>query len=103
MYVSIFTQKMEDERVQKQTSNDQAELITLAIRGIDFQIAELEQKRAELLGQIGPNRPSVRITAPAAEISSAKPQKRRKISAAHRAKLKAAANKRWANARAAKK
>jgi hypothetical protein len=94
---------MEDSSMQNQILNNQAELISLAIRGIDFQIAELEQKRVELLGQTGASRPSALITAPDAEISSAKPQKRRKISAAHRAKLKAAAKKRWANARAAKK
>ena len=89
--------------MRNQASNQQAELIDLAIRGIDAQIAELESKRASLLGQVGTRS----VSAPAAPkiavaSAAAAPRKRSKFSAAHRAKLKAAAKLRWANARAKK-
>jgi hypothetical protein len=88
--------------VRNQASTQQAELIALAIRGIDAQIADLESKRAALLGQVGTRT----VSAPAAQktavasAAAAVPRKRSKFSAAHRAKLKAAAKLRWANARA---
>jgi hypothetical protein len=103
VYISVFTQIMEDEEVQNRISNDQAELIAFALRGIDFQLAELEQKRAELLGQTDSSTPSASANASSAPTNGGRTRKRRVITAAHRAKLRAAAKKRWANARAAKK
>jgi hypothetical protein len=98
----VFIQPLEGYIVRNQSSNQQAELIVLAIRGIDAQIAELESKRAALLGQVN----SRAVSAPAAvrtvATSAPTPRKRSKFSAAHRAKLKAAAKLRWANARANK-
>lgn len=89
--------------MQNQTAYDQAELIAFALRGIDYQIAELERRRAELLGQSESPAPSVSSPASSAATAGGGTRKRRKISAAHRAKLKAAAKRRWANARAANK
>lgn len=88
--------------MQNRTSNDQAELIAFAVRGIDSQIAELEQKRAKLLGQTSSLTSALAIT-PVAATSAANLEQRRKISASHRAKLKAAAKRRWKKVRAAKK
>ena len=98
----VLVQVMEDSIVRNQASNQQAELIHLAIRGIDAQIAELESKRAALLGQVGTRTVSAPAAQPAAAAAVAAPRKRSKFSAAHRAKLKAAAKLRWANARAKK-
>lgn len=89
--------------MQNQTTFDHAELIAFALRGIDHQIAELERRRAELLGQSVSPILSAHATASSMATTAGGTRKRRKISAAHRAKLKAAAKKRWANARAAKK
>jgi hypothetical protein len=98
----VFIQSLEDYIVRNQSSYQQAELIDLAIRGIDAQIAELESKRAALLGQVGTRTVSAPAAQNAVTTSAAAPRKRSKFSAAHRAKLKAAAKLRWANARAKK-
>ena len=97
--------------MQKRKSDEQSELIALALLGIDAQIAELERKRAALVAQAG--QPRATVAAPKAQAKAkaqakvaapaAKPRKRGKFSAAHRAKLKAAAQKRWAKVRAGEK
>jgi hypothetical protein len=97
-----FLQRLEDSIVRNQASNEQNELIDLAIRGIDAQIAELERKRAALQGQNGTRPVSAPSSQAAAAATAVAPRKRSKFSAAHRAKLKAAAKLRWANARAKK-
>lgn len=98
----VFIKSLEDSIVRNQSSNQQAELIDLAIRGIDAQIAELETKRSALLGQIGGRNVSPPAAQMAVATTASTPRKRSKFSAAHRAKLKAAAKLRWANARAKK-
>ena len=79
----------------KRKSNSQAELVALALRGIDARIAELERKRAELLGRTSVRAPAG--TSPAAETPTpaAKPRRKRRFSAAHRARLREAAQRRW--------
>ena len=72
--------------------SNESELIQFAIAGINARIEELEQKREQLAAQAGG-----RESAAEAGAGEAGPgQKRRKVSAATRAKLKAAAKKRWA-------
>jgi hypothetical protein len=92
-----------EESVQNRAAYDQAELIRFALIGIDARITELNKKRDELLGQTGHQTASVSPTPSRAASSGAEPRKRKKISAAHRAKLKAAAKLRWEKVRAAKK
>jgi hypothetical protein len=75
--------------------DDPAELLRLALIGLDAQIAELQETRAQLAAFI-----NQRSAGPAAE--TAAPQKRRKLSAAARAKISAAAKARWARERKAK-
>lgn len=79
----------------KRKSNQQAELIALALRGIDARIAELERKRTELLGQTGARTPAGTASTAEASTPAVKPRRRRRFSAAHRAKLRAAAQRRW--------
>ena len=89
--------------MRNQATYDQSELIRFAIIGIDAQISELSQRRAELLGRTG-RQASSKSTAPSVDTrSTSEPRKRKKMSAAHRAKLKAAAKLRWEKVRAAKK
>jgi len=71
-----------------------AELLRLALIGFDAQIAELQATRAQLAAII--NQPSAGPT-----VEAAAPQKR-KLSAATRAKISAAAKARWAKERKAK-
>ena len=75
--------------------DDPAELLRLALIGLDAQIAELQETRAQLAAFI-----NQRSAGPAAE--TAAPQKRRNLSAAARAKISAAAKARWARERKAK-
>ncbi|MEP7273451.1 MAG: hypothetical protein ABI882_18265 [Acidobacteriota bacterium] len=84
-------------------NHDQAELIALAIAGIDAQVRELQEKRASLaqLATAGVKQvrsASARTTAPASETT-----KKRVFSAATRKRLSLAAKRRWARTRAAKK
>jgi hypothetical protein len=76
------------------TTYSQSELIELALRGIDAQIAELEQKKKELSAQI--RKPVGRPSKAAAADKPEPPTGRRKMTAAGRAKLRAAAKARWA-------
>jgi hypothetical protein len=89
--------------MRNQATYDQSELIKFALIGIDAQITELSQRRAELLGRTGHEPSSVSTTPSSATSSTTEPRKRKKMSAAHRAKLKAAAKLRWKKVRAAKK
>lgn len=75
--------------------DDPAELLRLALIGLDAQIAELQETRAQLAALI-----DQRSAGLAAE--TAAPQKRRKLSAEARAKISAAAKARWARERKAK-
>jgi hypothetical protein len=75
--------------------DDPAELLRLAIIGLDAQIAELQKTRAQLAALI--DRPSA-----SPDVEAATPQKRRKLSDAARAKISAAAKARWARERGAK-
>jgi outer membrane biosynthesis protein TonB len=75
--------------------DDPAESLRLALIGLDAQIAELQETRAQLAALI-----DQRSAGPAAE--TAAPQKRRKLSAEARAKISAAAKARWARERQAK-
>jgi hypothetical protein len=56
----------------------------------------IERKRAELSGRIGARAPSSTVSTTKASTPAAKPRKRKKFSAAHRAKLSEAAQKSWA-------
>ena len=71
---------------------DQSELVKLAIVGIDVQIRELQEKRAQLVQM------AAGAAAPAAKAAPA--GKKRVFSAATRNKLKLAAKRRWARQRA---
>src|SRR5262245_32778811 len=75
--------------------DDTAELLRLALIGLDAQIAELQKTRAQLTALI-----DQRSAGP--DVEAAAPQKRRKLSAAARAKISAAAKARWARERGAK-
>src|SRR5215468_5201604 len=75
--------------------NDPAELLRLALDGLDKQIAELREMRTKLAAMI--DQPSAN---PAVEVAT--PQKRRTLSAAARAKISAAAKARWAREKKAK-
>ncbi len=76
--------------------NDIADLLQQAVEGIDEQIAKLELQREQLSGLVE------RTAGNASAIESLLPRKRRKFSAATKAKLKAAAKARWARVRAEK-
>jgi hypothetical protein len=75
--------------------DDPAELLRLALIGFDAQIAELRERRAQLAALL-----DQRSAHSAAE--TAAPQKRRKLSAAARAKISAAQKSRWAKERKGK-
>ena len=81
-----------------QTSFSQTELMELALRGIDAQITELEQRKAELSAQLG--RPAANNASTAAG-NGGTPTKRRKrkMSAEGRANISAAMTARHAKAR----
>lgn len=74
---------------------DQSELIHLALIGLDTQIAELQEKRAQLAALTNQQSagPTVKAAAPQ--------QKGGKISDAARAKISAAAKARWAKVKKA--
>src|SRR5262245_13014691 len=72
-----------------------AELLRLALIGLEAQIAELQETRTQLTALIGQRSVGPAEKAPA-------PRKRRKLSAAARAKLSAAAKARWEKERKAK-
>ena len=75
--------------------NDSAELFRLALIGLDAQIAELQEARAQLAAQI--------VQRPASlAMKATMPQKRRELSAAARATISAAAKARWARERKTK-
>jgi hypothetical protein len=71
-----------------------AELLRLAITGLDNQIAELQEIQTQLSAMVG--RPSASLA-----VEAAAPQKRRKLSAEAREKISAAAKARWARDRKA--
>jgi hypothetical protein len=79
----------------KTKRDDPAELLRLAIIGLDEQIAELQRLRAQLLAMI--ERPSADLA-----VEAAPPQKGRKLSAEAREKISAAAKARWDRERKAK-
>ena len=79
----------------KTKRDDLAQLLRLAIIGLDERIAWLQEKRAQLATMI--DQPSA---VPAVE--AAAPRKRRELSAAARAKISAAAKARWAREKKAK-
>src|SRR5262245_65416014 len=72
--------------------DDPAELIRLALIGLDAQIADLQETRAQLAALI--DQRSAGLAA-----GTAAPQKRRRLSAAPRAKISAAQKARWAKER----
>jgi hypothetical protein len=75
--------------------DDPAELLRLAITGLDEQIAELQAIHTQLAAMIG--RPSASLA-----VEAATPQKQRKLSDEAREKISAAAKARWARERKAK-
>ena len=79
----------------RRKSNQQTELVAFALRGIDAQIAKLEQTRAELLGQTNARVASTAASTESTSTQAAKPRKRKKFSAEHIAKLREAAQRRW--------
>ena len=79
----------------KTKKDDPAELLRLAVTGLDEQIAELQGIQAQLAVMIG--RPPAVL-----DVEAAAPQKRRKLSAEAREKIGAAAKARWARDRKAK-
>jgi hypothetical protein len=89
-------------------SGSRAELVRLAIAGIDAQIQELMQKRTQLT-KMAPGAAGASSTGgssgrkrAAVTASAAAPAKKRKVSAATRKKLKEAAKARWARIRGEK-
>lgn len=85
---------------------DQAELIALAIAGIDAQVRELQEKKAALLQFASTGSRQVRSTASVVKAAAASQDgapKKRVFSAATRRRLSLAAKKRWARERSAKK
>lgn len=81
----------------KGRGSSQAELVRLALAGIDAQIQELQEKRSQL-ARMAPGtvqRRGERATA-SVKAQSAQPAKKRKVSASTRRKLKEAAKRRWA-------
>ena len=99
-------------------SSDPVKLLRLALAAIDTQIAELQEKRAQLAavvaGSRGPGRPARRVGRPPGrppgrpagrliKVKAAqKAIKRRKVSAATRRRLSEAAKQRWARERVAR-
>ena len=81
--------------MHKTKKNDPAESLRLAIKGLDEQIAELQETQTQLAAMIG--RPSAGLA-----MEAAAPQKQRKLSAEAREKISAAAKARWARDRKAK-
>jgi hypothetical protein len=80
---------------------DQSELVKLAIVGIDVQIRELQEKRAQLVQMASGAAAAPKVAAAAAPAAKAAPAgKKRVFSAATRNKLKLAAKRRWARQRA---
>jgi hypothetical protein len=79
----------------KTKKDDPTELLRLAIKGLDEQIAELRGMQTQLAAMIGG--PSAGLAAEAAA-----PQKRRELSDEAKAKISAAAKARWARERKAK-
>src|SRR5262245_8374488 len=79
----------------KTKQDNTAELLRLAITGLDDQIAELQEIQTQLAAMVG--RPSASVA-----VEAAAPQKRRKLSAEAREKIRAAAKARWARDRKAK-
>jgi hypothetical protein len=75
---------------------DQSELIRLALAGIDAQIAELQEKRAQLAALAEPQ------SAGSAVKAATPTTKGGKMSAEARAKISAAATARWAKVKKAK-
>lgn len=87
-----------------QAGHDQAELITLAIAGIDAQIRQLQDKRIQLSQLLGDAASaSAPASAPTGKAAAAVPRKKRVFSAATRKKLQIAAKRRWERVRAEKK
>lgn len=94
-------------------SGDPVKLVRLALAAIDNQIAELQEKRAQLAAIVavtrGPGRPPGRRGRPAGRPAGRPPGrpkkgaqkagKRRKVSAATRRRLSEAAKQRWARER----
>lgn len=78
-------------------NHDQAELIELAIAGIDAQIRELQLKKLALQGR------SIAKAAVAVRVVAAGAAPKRVFSAATKRRLSLAAKRRWARERAAKK
>jgi hypothetical protein len=79
----------------KTKNDDLAELLSLAITGLDEQIAELQELQTQLAAMVG--RPSASLA-----VEAAAPQKRRKLSAEAREKISAASKARWARERKSK-
>jgi polyribonucleotide nucleotidyltransferase len=79
----------------KTKKDDPAELLRLAVTGLDDQIAELQEIQTQLAAMVG--RPSASLA-----VEAVAPQKRRKLSAEAREKIGAAAKTRWARERKAK-
>jgi len=84
----------------------QTELVKLALEGLDAKIQALQEQRAKLAkmtsgGGGGGKAPAARKSASVK--ASAAPPAKRKVSAATKRKLKAAAKARWARIRAEKK
>jgi hypothetical protein len=79
----------------KTKKDDPAELLRLAITGLDEQIAELQAIHTQLAAMIG--RPADGLA-----VEAAAPQKRRKLSAEAREKISAASKARWARVRKSK-
>ena len=75
--------------------DDPAELLRLALIGLDAQIADLQETRSQLTALIDQRSAGLAV-------ETAAPQKRRKLSAEARAKIGAAAKARWARERKAK-
>ena len=85
-------------------SHNQAELIRLAITGIDAQIRELQETRARLTqSSTGGSKPARRGASKAASAGAATAPKKRVFSAATRKRLSLAAKRRWARIRNEKK
>jgi hypothetical protein len=80
---------------------DQSELVKLAIVGIDVQIRELQEKRAQLVQMASGAAAAPKVAAAGAPAAkAAKAGKKRVFSEATRNKLKRAAKRRWARQRA---
>src|SRR3989442_3533588 len=87
----------------RRKSNQQTELVAFALRGIDAQISELERKRAALMGEASRRSQSRAVSTTTASTPAVEPEKKRKFSAAHLAKLRAAAQPRWSKKKGGQK